>query len=75
MIGYSLSLKYITIIYKDITCSVCYIHVHVLCSPLYCDYRSGIGLTAISGVFLVLYIGLHIFIVYLKSKHEFPKPA
>ncbi|XP_078325663.1 uncharacterized protein LOC111102969 isoform X3 [Crassostrea virginica] len=36
---------------------------------------SVIGLTTISGVFLVSYIGLHFFILYLKSKHESPKPA
>ena len=36
---------------------------------------SVIGLTTISGVFLVLYIGLHFFVIYLKSKHESPKPA
>ena len=36
---------------------------------------SVIGLTTISGVFLVLYIGLHFFVIYLKSRHESPKPA
>nr|XP_022292535.1 uncharacterized protein LOC111103506 [Crassostrea virginica] len=35
---------------------------------------SVIGLTAISGVFLVLYIGLHLFI-NLKSKNESPYPV
>ena len=38
IIGYLLPLKYLTIIHKYITCSVWY--KHVLCSPLYCDYRS-----------------------------------
>ena len=35
---------------------------------------SVIGLTAISGVFLVLYIGLHL-LINLKSKHESPNPV
>ena len=36
---------------------------------------SVIGLTTISGVFLVLYVGLHFINFYLKSKRESPKPA
>ena len=65
---------------------VSYVSLYILIKGLnICDekkeqkYRSDlqasvIGLTAISGVFLVLYIGLHLFI-NLKSKHEYPNPV